>query len=152
MLRRIPIGIPTALLLTLLAVGIARPGAATAQTAGGFAGTPAFSTGGQAAAVFLGGSVDQLETAARNVGANGVWVQHSSGAFELLIVGGPQFLRDAFVKRFGSGFVGSIAVTLTRPPGATAPPPGPSSTATATPRLSGPTTFPGGIPGPAGPD
>ena len=152
--RRRRTAISAALFVALLALGALRPGVATAQT-GGFAGTPAFSGGGQAAAVFLGGSVDQLETAARNLGANGVWVQHSSGAFELLIVGGPPFLRDAFVRRFGSGFVGSIAVTLTRPLGATPPAPGATQTppaATATPRPTGPSTFPGGVPGPAGQD
>ena len=150
--RRLPTAISAALFVTVLALGALRPGMATAQT-GGFAGTPAFSGGGQAAAVFLGGSVDQLETAARNLGANGVWVQHSSGAFELLIVGGPPFLRDAFVRRFGSGFVGSIAVTLTSPPGATSPaPPTQTTPPVATPKPTGPSTFPGGVPGPAGPD
>jgi len=121
-------------------------GAAHAQTAGTFAGTPNFGTGGQAAAVFLGGSVQQFEAAARGAGANGAWVQDGDGQFQLLIVDGPAFLRDAFVTHFPSGFA-SIAVTLTRPPGAAGTPP----IATSTPPAAGParTTPPGGVPGPS---
>lgn len=143
----IRIGIAAAAMaLALVAVAA---GSAHAQTAGTFAGTPNFGTGGQAAAVFLGGSANQLEAAARGAGATGVWVQDDSGEFQLLIVDGPAFLRDAFVTHFPSDFA-SIAVTLTRPPGAASAPP----IATSTPPAAGPapSTPPGSVPGPSSND
>lgn len=131
-----------------LALGL---GAARAQVIG-FAAPPVFGSGGQAAAVFLGGSVDDLEAAARDAGANGVWAQDAGGRFELLVVGGPPFLRDAFATRFPAAFPTAVAVTLTRPPGAASTPPPivtstPPGGATATPAR--PSTFPGGVPGPS---
>lgn len=87
-------------------------------TAGGgsgvFAAVPAFSTGGQAQVVFLGGSIAQLETAARNAGARGIWAQQSNGTFQLDVIGGPTFVNDSFRLGFASGFAGVTAVTLTR--------------------------------------
>lgn len=139
------------LILLVVAGLLVRPGTAEAQTSGGFAGATVFSANGQAATVFFGGTVDQLESAARTTGATGVWVQDSTGRFELLIVGGPAFLREAFTSRFPTGFTSAIAVTLTRPAGATSPPPivtstpGPSASATPVP----PSSMPTGIPGPS---
>jgi hypothetical protein len=131
--------------LALLALGLAMTGGhAQAQASGAFAGTPTFGAGTQAAAVFLGGSVDQLEAAARATGANGVWVQDGGGRFQLLVAGGPAFLRDAFTAQFPGGFATATAVTLTRPFGASSTPP-PIATSTPTPRP----TVPGGIPGPS---
>jgi hypothetical protein len=139
-------------LLTVIAAGtvalIGASGLAQAQASGAFAAPPNFGTGTQAAAVFLGGSVDQLETAARGAGANGVWAQDSGGRFQLLVVGGPSFLRDAFAAPFPGGFAASTAVTLTRTPGATPPPAIVTSTPTA-PRPTTPGASPGAIPGPS---
>ncbi len=77
---------------------------------------PVFSAGLQAFVVFDGGSVDSLEVAARRAGASGVWVQDERGAFHLLVVDGPAFLRDEFARAFPSGLRGPVAVTLTRLP------------------------------------
>lgn len=81
---------------------------------GTFATAPIFGTGTQALVVFNGGSVDQLESAALAVGATGVWVQDATGAYELLIVDGPAFLKNVLKTRFPSGFVGVTATTLIR--------------------------------------
>ncbi len=138
------------LLATLVAgalLGVAGVSAVQAQTPSGtFAATPTFSANGQAAVVFLGGSVDQLEAAARTSTASGVWAQDGSGAFRLLVVGGPVFLRSEFTAKFPNGFSGATAVTLTRPLGVTATPP-PIVTSTPTPLP--PTSFPTGLPGPS---
>lgn len=127
---------------------VSRAGVAEAQASAGgaFAFAPTFSAGGQAAAVFLGGSVGQLEAAARDHAASGVWVQDGSGAFQLLVVGGPAFLRDAFTSRFPTGFASAIAVTLTRPPGAAGAPPPVLVPVPAAPTA---TPFPTGVPGPS---
>jgi len=70
--------------------------APTATPAGstGFVRPVLFSASGQSLAVFPGGTFDDLEAAARGVGATGVWVQDAGGAFRLLVVSGPAFLRD----------------------------------------------------------
>lgn len=86
---------------------------AGAQLAG-FVAPPLFGSSGMASAVFLGGSVDQLEATALAAKAGGVWAQDSSGAFQLLVVGGPAFLRDTFKARIPNGFNSATAVTLTR--------------------------------------
>ncbi|MDO8678734.1 MAG: hypothetical protein Q7R30_09250, partial [Acidobacteriota bacterium] len=109
-----------ALLFAMCAVSIVE---AQAASEGGFAAPPLFGASGQAAVVFLGGSVDQLDAAAAGAGATGVWVQDSGGAFQLLVVRGPSFLRDGFTARFPGGFTTATAATLLRPPGATAPAP-----------------------------
>ena len=44
--------------------------------------------------MFIGGTIDQLEMAAAIGGANGVWAQDPAGAFHLLVVRGPAFLKD----------------------------------------------------------
>jgi hypothetical protein len=147
-LTRAPHRTVAALLLALaLLLGGAHLAAAQAN---GFAATPTFGAGGQAAAVFLGGAVDDLEAAARTSGANGVWAQDGEGRFQLLVVGGPAFLRDGFAERFPGGFASAVAVTLTRPPGTSGPPP-PVVTSTPTTSTPGPrpTAFPGGVPGPS---
>ena len=79
-----------------------------------FAAAPVFTSSGQALAVFRGGTIAQLEAAARAAQANGVWVQDASGSYQLLILGGATFIRDTFVARFPAGFPGDIAVTLVR--------------------------------------
>lgn len=137
--------------VAVLAGAVIATGTTHAQTAGTFAGTPNFGSGGQAAAVFLGGSVEQLEAASRAVGANGAWVQDGAGQFQLLIVDGPAFLRDAFVTRFPGGFTSALAVTLTGTPGAARPPAIATSTP-ATPPPAVPVTPPGGVPGPSSND
>lgn len=79
-----------------------------------FASTPAFSAGGQALAVFLGGSVVQLEAVAGQARATGVWAQDAGGVYYLDVIGGPAFVNAAFRTRFAAGFSGPTAVTLTR--------------------------------------
>lgn len=81
---------------------------------GTFAAPPTFSTAGLASVVFNGGTVDQLEAAALSQRATGVWVQDSTGVYQLLVVGGPSFLKDAVKAKFPAGFSGVAAVTLTR--------------------------------------
>ncbi len=92
----------------------ATPTPVAGAQSGRFAATPVFTSSGQALAVFRGGTVAQLEAAARAAQANGVWVQDASGGYQLLILNGATFLRDAFVARFAAGFAGDIAVTLVR--------------------------------------
>lgn len=112
-MRTIPT-IGASVALGMLVVGLFATGTVRAQTssAGTFAASPAFSDSGLAAAVFNGGTPAQLESAALQAGATGVWVQDSSGAFRLLIVGGPAFLSATFAGAFPNG-LGITAVTLT---------------------------------------
>ena len=80
---------------------------------GVFATPPRFNAAsGQAAAVFLGGTADELIAAAADARASGVWAQDASGAFQLLIIGGPSFMVDAFRATFAAPFPGPVAVTL----------------------------------------
>ena len=58
--------------------------------------------------------MDQLEAAALALKATGVWVQDTTGAFQLLVVGGPSFLKDASKARFPLGFATVGGVTVTR--------------------------------------
>lgn len=109
---------------------------AEAQTAPGvFVSTPIFDARGTGFAVFSGGSLVQLEAAAQASGATGVWAQDAMGAYQLLVVGGPAFLKAPFTAAFPSGFTGATALTLVRPTGATSAPPAATATpvATATP-------------------
>ena len=92
----------------------AAPATPAAAASGAFAAPPAFGAGKQAYAVFMGGTVAQLSTAAAGGGATGVWAQDSTGAFYLLVIGGPAFLNEGFTARFPSGFTTATAVTLTR--------------------------------------
>jgi hypothetical protein len=64
--------------------------------------------------VFVGGRPIDLEQAARDAGAAGVWVQDATGAFQLLVVGAPPFLRESFERAFPLNIQGPVAVTLTR--------------------------------------
>ena len=90
----------------------ARP--TTGAGAGTFASPPTLGAAGVTAAVFMGGTVDQLEAASLAAQAAGVWAQDASGTFRLLVPGGPAFLNDAFKAQFPSGFAQATAVTLTR--------------------------------------
>ncbi|MDA0301905.1 MAG: SH3 domain-containing protein [Chloroflexi bacterium] len=65
----------------------------------------------QASAVFYAGSVDDLIAAATEAKASGVWAQDRTGEFQLLIVGGPTFMVDAFRTKV-VGFSGPTALTL----------------------------------------
>ncbi|MGE3856011.1 MAG: IPT/TIG domain-containing protein [Dehalococcoidia bacterium] len=82
--------------------------------AGGFAAPPRFSASGQALVIFGGGTPDQLETAASAAGATGVWVQDATGAYQLLVVGGPAFLKDQFRAQFPGGIGANTPASLTR--------------------------------------
>lgn len=89
------------------------PAAAASGGGGRFAAAPVFAAGsGLAAAVFMGGSLDQLVNAATDAQASGVWVQDAAGSFQLLIVNGPAFMTDAFRARVPGPFSGPVAVTL----------------------------------------
>ncbi len=79
-----------------------------------FAAAPSFSAGGQALVVFGGGSVAQLEVAAKAAGATGVWAQQANGTYRLLVIGGPTFVNDGFRAAFAAGFGAAAAITLTR--------------------------------------
>ena len=121
-----------AVVVILFAVTTGTFADASAQVAAGsFAAVPVFGATGLASAVFMGGSVDQLETVTLAVGASGAWVQAADGSFSILIAGGPSFLKDAFKSKSPKGFLGPTAVTLVRTPTATATP----SPATATAAL-----------------
>jgi uncharacterized protein YkwD len=125
--------------LALLAVFGGVLGFRTAQAqvpTGAFAATPIFDARGTAFAVFRGGVVGDLEAAAQGAGATGVWAQDAQGAYQLLVVGGPAFLKAPFTAAFPTGFAGATAMTLVRPAGAAAPAPStpaPTATPTATP-------------------
>ncbi|MDA0301468.1 MAG: trypsin-like peptidase domain-containing protein [Chloroflexi bacterium] len=90
------------------------PGTAGPVGAGGFVEAPVFSANGIALAIFRGGSVDQLEAAARAAGASGVWVQDDRGIAQLLVVDGPPFLSQAFRAAFADGLAPSTPATLTK--------------------------------------
>ncbi len=80
----------------------------------GFAAPPAFGGGMIAQVVFLGGTVDDLESATRAAGATGVWAQDATGVYRLLPIGAPAFVRAPFLAAFPNGFAVAAAVTLTR--------------------------------------
>ena len=125
---RVPTGseaLKAAALVLLVVLVAAASGATRGDAAGPAFGTdPAFGASGIAQVVFPGGTVDDLEGAASVVGANGVWLQAPDGSYQLLVVGGPAFLRDGLRSRFASG-IGVTGVTLTRTSGAvSAVPPG----------------------------
>ena len=80
---------------------------------GNFAAPVVYAPSGQALVVFRGGTVAQLEAAARAANATGVWAQDASGAYQLLIIGGASFIRDAFIAKIRS-FTSDTAVTLVR--------------------------------------
>ena len=88
--------------------------APVAVSSGTFAAAPVFGAAGQALVVFLGGSVGQLEAAATQERATGVWAQDAVGVYYLDVIGGPTFINAAFRARFATGFAGPTAVTLTR--------------------------------------
>lgn len=111
-------------ILGLAAMLLGAGGVAHAQTPPGtFAASPTFSAGSQAGVVFLGGTIDQLEAASSAAGPSGAWAQDASGGFQLLLIGGPAFLKDALKARFPGGFPSASAITLTRTSTAPAPPP-----------------------------
>ena len=133
-------------LLATAVVGVAlvAPRVGSAQVPVAFAARPTFSASGLASVVFNGGTLDQLEAAAQSEGASGAWLQDSTGSYQLLVVGGPSFLKDALRQRF-PGAIGVTAVTLSGGSSATQPParristvdtptPTPTSTATSTSR------------------
>lgn len=95
---------------TATATATPAPTAVKAQ----FLGTPVFGSAGQALAVFSGGTVADLEAAAKTAGATGIWAQDSSGSFKLLVIGGPGFINDAFRSAFPTGFAAAAPLTLTR--------------------------------------
>lgn len=88
--------------------------AAAVASPGTFASAVVFAPSGQALVVFTGGSPEQIEAAARAVGATGVWVQDGAGTFRLVVVNGPTFLRDQFRAAFPIGLSGNVAVTIVR--------------------------------------
>lgn len=92
----------------------ATPAPPATPTPAQFFGTPIFGAAGQALAVFSGGAVGDLEARAQATGATGVWVQDGTGAFQLLVIGGPSFINDSFRAAFKAGVPPSTPVTLTK--------------------------------------
>jgi hypothetical protein len=74
---------------------------------------PLFSEHGTSLVMFTGGTTVDLENLARSAGAKGVWVQDKYGKFQLLIVDGPDFMRQPFDKAFPTPF-GVCAVSLVK--------------------------------------
>ena len=87
--------------------------AAPTGTTGVLANMPTFAADGKALAVFNTGTVDQLTSEGVKVKATGIWVQDSSGAFRLLLIGGPAFINDQFRASFSGGF-GVTSVLLVK--------------------------------------
>ncbi len=114
--RRLVTAVVAGALCSAAAVALTLYVGATAHAqvpAGTFTSAPPYAASGLANVVFSGGTTDQLEAAAKSVSADGVWVQGTSGSFELLVVGGPAFLKDAFRSKMPA-VLGLTAVTLTR--------------------------------------
>lgn len=79
---------------------------------GAFIAAPIFSASGQALVVFGGGTVDQLESASSAAKATGAWMQDATGGYQLLVVGGPAFLKSQFQAKFPGGISGNTVATL----------------------------------------
>ncbi|MGE3856795.1 MAG: hypothetical protein AB7G21_07545 [Dehalococcoidia bacterium] len=130
-------------------------GARSAWAAGGFSSPPVFTDSGISLAVFTGGSVDDLQSAASAAGASGVWAQDGRGALHLLVIGGPAFLGQPFRDAIPAGFAGSTAVMLVRTPGASGTPPAatpaPAASPSATPSATPPPAAAVATPAPARP-
>lgn len=96
---------------------VTTPPVTTPPVAGGtgaFLVAPIFSTLGQALVIFGGGTVAQLEVAASAATAKGAWVQDPTGAYQLLVVGGPAFLKEQFQAKFAAGIAVNTPMALTR--------------------------------------
>lgn len=123
----------------LLAMGVlamvqAATPSASAQTTG-FISSPTYSSQGVAFVVFAGGGLAELQAAATDSGAGGVWVQDADGAFLLLTIGGPAFLNGRFEGRFAAGFAGPTPVVLTRATAPATPTPTPPTPPSTTPAV-----------------
>ncbi|MEI7925897.1 MAG: hypothetical protein WCI61_06905 [Chloroflexota bacterium] len=79
---------------------------------GRFSSPPVFDAQGFASAVFLGGSLGELESAAARACARGVWLQDAAGDHDLLIVDGPAWWKRVYIARFP--LKNPRAVTLVR--------------------------------------
>ncbi len=77
----------------------------------GFAG---FGNGDTGLGLFTGGTTDTLALAAERHGAHGVWVQRNDGAFRLLSLTGPVFLRALFDDEFGGELPAGKGLVLKR--------------------------------------
>lgn len=88
--------------------------AATPVASGTFAATPVFPAVGLrlAQAVYLGGTVGQLDSALIRANASGAWAQAPNGGFYLYIVGAPLFANAPFFVAFPVGFAGTTALTV----------------------------------------
>jgi hypothetical protein len=74
---------------------------------------PLFSELGTSLVMFTGGTSTDIENLARQAGATGAWVQDKTGKFQLLIVDGPDFMRQLFDSAFPTPF-GVCAISLTK--------------------------------------
>ncbi len=124
--RRRTTALAAALAIAVIGGALLAQRPAAAQTSGSFVSAPVFNTAGIS---FAG-----LEAAAQVNGATGVWAQDRSGAYALLVVNGPAFLKSSFTAAFPSGFSGPTAMTLVR--AGTAPAPAPTAAPTASPGTS----------------
>jgi hypothetical protein len=78
-----------------------------------FASPPTFSAAGFANAVYLGGSVQDLDAALAAAGATGAWAQTPDGEW-VLYVAGAGSVNAAFLVAFPQGFTTASALTLVR--------------------------------------
>lgn len=74
---------------------------------------PLFSEQGTSLVMFTGGTSTDIENLARAAGATGAWVQDKTGKLQLLIVDGPDFMRQLFDSAFPTPF-GVCAISLTK--------------------------------------
>jgi hypothetical protein len=65
-----------------------------------------------AQAVYLGGTLLQLEGALVSVEASGAWAQAAGGTYQLYVVGAPPSVNAGFAAMFPGGFDTPTALTL----------------------------------------
>lgn len=91
--------------------------AGTEAPAGGGDGTltaPTFGSGNIGAAVFSGGTIEQLVAQVTAAGGTSVWVQDSNGTFRVYGTTAPAFVNASFNTVFADGFAGPTAVTVVK--------------------------------------
>jgi hypothetical protein len=75
---------------------------------------PSFGTGNVGAAVFAGGTIEQLAAQVTAAGGIGVWSQDANGIWRAYLVAGPGVVNTGFNTAFAAGFPGATAVFVVR--------------------------------------
>jgi hypothetical protein len=75
---------------------------------------PTFGTGNVGAAVFSGGTIEQLVAQVTAAGGIGVWAQDANGVWRSYLVGGPGVVNAGFNTAFAAGFTQPTAVFVVR--------------------------------------